>query len=213
MDEGDAAISNGLQPRREPRQPRARRTVERILEATAHLLDEAGVDQVTTNLVAGRAGVNIATLYKYFPNKYALLNLLALRFAERQIEAMRGYLRRADEARPWREVHDGLIDVLVEVWRAEPGHAALQRALMAVPELLAAYRRMNFQTARELNGFLRRWGIDLPERRLDLMVLVMGEASAALLDLSESDTGFEAEEIVAEMKAMLEGYIALHIEA
>ena len=206
------SASDDLQPRRLPQQPRARRSVERLLEVTAELLEEVGVDRVTTNLVAERAGLNIGTLYKYFPNKYALINALALAFAEGQIEAMRAYLRHADPAHPWQEVHDGLIDVLVAFNREHTGAVALQRALLAVPELLAAYRRMNFLTAQELNGFLRRWGVDLPDRRLDLMVLCMGEASAALLDLAASGEDYAADEIVAEMKAMLKGYIALHME-
>lgn len=207
----DDTDDDELLPRRLPQQPRARRTVERLLETTAALLEEVGVDRVTTNLVAERAGLNIATLYTYFPNKYALIAALALDFAEAQIDAMRAYLRGADPARPWQEVHDELIDVLVEVNRSRTGAVALQRALVAVPELLAAYRRMNLLTARELNGFLRRWGVDLDERRLDLMVLCMGEASAALLDLAESGEGYGADEIIAEMKAMLKGYIALHM--
>lgn len=207
----DDIADDELLPRRLPQQPRARRTVERLLETTAALLEEVGVDRVTTNLVAERAGLNIATLYTYFPNKYALIAALALDFAEAQIDAMRTYLRGADPARPWQAVHDELIDVLVEVNRSRTGAVALQRALVAVPELLAAYRRMNLLTARELNGFLRRWGVDLDERRLDLMVLCMGEASAALLDLAESGEGYGADEIVAEMKAMLKGYIALHM--
>ena len=203
--------ADDLLPRRLPQQPRARRTVERLLEVTGGLLEEVGVDRVTTNLVAERAGLNIGTLYKYFPNKYALINALALGFAEDQIAAMRAYLRGADPARPWQEVHDGLIDVLVAFNRERSGAVALQRALLAVPELLAAYRRMNFLTARELNGFLRRWGVDLPERRLDLMVLCMGEASAALLDLAASGEDYAADEIVEEMKAMLKGYIVVNM--
>lgn len=203
--------ADDLLPRRLPQQPRARRTVERLLQVTAELLEEVGVDRVTTNLVAERAGLNIGTLYKYFPNKYALINALALAFAQDQIEAMRAYLRTADPARPWQEVHDGLIDVLVAFNRERSGAVALQRALLAVPDLLVAYRRMNFLTARELNGFLRRWGVDLPERRLDLMVLCMGEASAALLDLAASGEDYAADEIVEEMKSMLKGYIVLHM--
>ena len=211
MTDPTAHGDDDLQPRRLPRQPRARHTVERLLAVTAELLEEVGVDKVTTNLVAERAGLNIGTLYTYFPNKYALIAALALDFAQAQIAAMRAYLRCADPARPWDEVHDGLIDVLVAVNRERTGAVALQRALVAVPELLAAYRRMNFLTARELNGFLRRWGIDLPDRRLDLMVLCMGEASAALLDLAASGEAYAADEIVAEMKTMLKGYIALHM--
>ena len=58
-----------LEPRRRPTARRARRTVGRILDATAALLDEVGFDAITTNLIAERAGVNVASLYKYFPNK------------------------------------------------------------------------------------------------------------------------------------------------
>ena len=45
-----------IEPRREPRQDRAKRTVERILATTAALLDELGFDRLTTNVVAERAG-------------------------------------------------------------------------------------------------------------------------------------------------------------
>ena len=75
-----------LSPRKEPRQARAKRTFESILDATAGLLDEIGFDRLTTNLVAERAGVNIGSLYTYFPNKYALLNTLALRLSDEQTE-------------------------------------------------------------------------------------------------------------------------------
>ncbi len=208
----DPNRDTALAPRRRPTQPRARRTVARLLEVTAELLESVGLDRITTNLVAERSGVNIGTVYKYFPNKYALINALALEVAERQIAAMRGYLRQADPARPWQEVHDGLVDVLVEVNRSATGAVALQRTLAAVPDLVVAYRRMNYLTARELNGFLRRWGVDLPERQLDLMVLCMGEASAALMDLAESDPDHDPDVIVREMKTMLKGYIAWHLD-
>lgn len=62
--------------KREPRQTRARQTVKRILDATAELVLELGVDGITTNKVAERASVNIASLYQYFPHKEALLSAL-----------------------------------------------------------------------------------------------------------------------------------------
>ncbi|MFP6730961.1 MAG: TetR/AcrR family transcriptional regulator [Alphaproteobacteria bacterium] len=200
-----------LQPRKEPKQARARRTFERILSATGELLDEVGIDHVTTNLVAARAGVNIASLYKYFPNKYALLNFLALRLAGRQTEAIRGYLRTVDPATPWRQVSDGIIDVMVDSSRAEPGYSALQRAFLAVPELHDAYRRTSAAISREMNGVLRRWGIDLPERRLDLLVLIMGESSAALLDLAASRGRTYDAAIIDELKTLMRGYLMAYI--
>jgi AcrR family transcriptional regulator len=201
-----------LSPRKEPRQARAKRTFERILEATAELLDEIGFDRLTTNLVAERACVNIGSLYAYFPNKYALLNTLALRLSDRQTECIRNYLRDADPDTPWREVSDGVVDVMVEVSRQMPGSIALQRALLAVPELHDAYRRTSDPISREMNVFMRRWGIDLPESRLNLIVLCMGEVSAGLLDLAVSEGLAYDEAVIGELKALLKGYLMVYLE-
>lgn len=58
--------------RRRPVQDRSRRTVERILDAAAHVFGERGYAG-TTNHVAELAGVSIGSLYQYFPDKDALL--------------------------------------------------------------------------------------------------------------------------------------------
>ena len=49
--------------RRTPRQTRAQQTVDFILEAATYILSEDGLEGFTTNRVAERAGVNIASLY------------------------------------------------------------------------------------------------------------------------------------------------------
>ena len=48
-------------------------TVEAIAEATIQVLLADGLDRLTTNRVAERAGVSVGTLYQYYPNKQALL--------------------------------------------------------------------------------------------------------------------------------------------
>lgn len=67
--------------RKAPRQARARRTVGRILDAAAYILAARGLSGFTTNRVAERAGVNIASLYQYFPNKATILEALQDRHA------------------------------------------------------------------------------------------------------------------------------------
>jgi AcrR family transcriptional regulator len=65
--------------RKTPRQARSRQTVDVILEAAACILAERGLDGFTTNHIADRAGVNISSLYQYFPNKLAILEALQTR--------------------------------------------------------------------------------------------------------------------------------------
>ena len=68
-------------PRRIPRQARATTTVDAILTAALQLLEAGGVEQLTTNHVAERAGVSIGTVYQYFADKQAILSALAQRRA------------------------------------------------------------------------------------------------------------------------------------
>lgn len=62
--------------RKAPQQKRSREMVNRLLDTTAALLAERGLDNTTTNHVAERAGVSIGSLYQYFPDKEALIEAL-----------------------------------------------------------------------------------------------------------------------------------------
>lgn len=71
-----------LAVRKTPRQERSVATVEAILQAATYILTKRGRDAFTTNAVARRAGVNIASLYQYFPNKESIVAELQRRHVE-----------------------------------------------------------------------------------------------------------------------------------
>jgi AcrR family transcriptional regulator len=79
--------------RKTPRQKRAAETVAVILEATAQLLERDGLEGFTTNAVAERAGVSIGAIYRYFPNKRALMHALAERESALHGEEMQRLLQ------------------------------------------------------------------------------------------------------------------------
>ncbi|HEY7059320.1 MAG TPA: TetR/AcrR family transcriptional regulator [Vicinamibacterales bacterium] len=78
-----------LSPRKQPLQARSRVTVEALLEATADILTRHGYAKLTTNRIAERAGVNIASLYQYFPGKEAIVAELRRRHGAEQRAAVR----------------------------------------------------------------------------------------------------------------------------
>lgn len=84
-----------LGPRKWPRQTRAAATVDAILEATAQILERG--DRFSTNRIAERAGVGIATLYQYFDSKEAVAAALSRTVREalapRSSSPRRGALR------------------------------------------------------------------------------------------------------------------------
>lgn len=63
-------------PLKQASQGRSRQTVHNILEASEQLISTEGLGALTTNKIAERAGVNIASVYQYFPNKEAIVNTL-----------------------------------------------------------------------------------------------------------------------------------------
>lgn len=60
-----------------PKQARSRLVVEKICLAALSISEENGVDALNTNSIAERAGVDISSLYRFFPNKMAILQYIA----------------------------------------------------------------------------------------------------------------------------------------
>src|SRR5260221_12453966 len=91
-----------LSPKKSPRQERSRATVEAILEAATDILIREGAGRLTTNRIAERAGVNIASLYQYFPGKHAIIAELRRRHGAERRAADREVLieRRGDSLEP-----------------------------------------------------------------------------------------------------------------
>jgi len=77
-----------MKSRKTPRQSRSKVTVEAILEATTHILLKEGIQALTTNHVADRAGVSIGSLYQYFPNKESLVAELIEQHVQKEINSM-----------------------------------------------------------------------------------------------------------------------------
>lgn len=114
---------------RTPVQQRSRQTYERILTAATELISEGGFEAFTTNAVAERAGVNIASLYAYFNDKYDILSELIARFEEKRT----GFLVANMDALAtddWREWVEEAIDKMAQFRVEEPGGMALRRSIM-----------------------------------------------------------------------------------
>jgi AcrR family transcriptional regulator len=62
------------------------------LQATTDILVRQGAGRLTTNRIAERAGVNIASLYQYFPGKHAIIAELRRRHGAEERAAVRRVL-------------------------------------------------------------------------------------------------------------------------
>ena len=74
--------------RRKASQARSRDSVNAIIEASAHILQEHGYKGATTNRIAERAGVSVGSLYQYFNDKDEIFDQLIEREASDYLQAL-----------------------------------------------------------------------------------------------------------------------------
>ena len=155
--------------------------VERIVTSGREVLATHGYDAFTTNRVAAAAGISPGSLYQYFTDKTAILDLIIDRYWEDVTERVVAALgERAGDA-GWsmiRETADALLTalesdrVLLRVL-AEELPAAQNRARRAmleqrVRELLALYLRANPQLSRRPDPAVAAWVVVLALENLAL---------------------------------------------
>lgn len=111
--------------RNEPMQARSTARLAALLDAAAAVVAEIGYERLTTAMVAEGAGASIGTVYRYFPDRIAVLQSLAARNEERIIERLIAVI--ADpQHETWGAALEGAFDVYVEFFREETGFASLR---------------------------------------------------------------------------------------
>lgn len=119
-------MSNGASwLRKQPRQQRSMDRIEALLDTAAIVFEDVGYDNATTNLIAERADIPVATLYRWFPDKAALAAGLTARYLEQLTDT---YTALINTAAP----EMSLLRVAVE------DLAALVRQNPALPAIMAA---------------------------------------------------------------------------
>ena len=197
--------------RRSPQQQRAVDTVEHLLATALTVLDEVGIDGFNTNLLAERAGVRIRTVYRYFPNKIAVISELARRMMAEWDGWFGEVAGLADPATDWREIWRGLLAAYVEGIGALPGGRAIRHAVHAIPELRAIDQEDNARLADRVAAVLQARVPLLGAEEASLVGRTLLESATAVIDTALADPP-RARALVAELERMQLAYLALVIE-
>lgn len=203
------AKSTELDLRRTPMQARGQATFERILDATAEVLEKVGTEALTTNLIARTARVNVATLYQYFPNKQAVLLALYKRQNGARVEMGMRLLDGMAQSSDWRGRITRAINSAAEARRAQGGAAAALRvAMRSSPDLVEHDRDQLEQLAGVVAKELNSSG--LKDDKSHLVARCAVEAVTSLLDLGSSEDG--GDRVVDQASAMVTAYLAPYLD-
>ena len=199
---------------RRPRQERSRQRVEAILAVALELVVEQGAEALAMREVARRAGVQISSIYQYFPSKSSIIRELAQRDLARvrQLlqDAVTALLSAPAGPPPIAVAIDDLVDAYFAHYRDQPEALAVWAGAQSDPSLRELDREDTRSTAEFLVPPLLRL---LGRERWDgvhTLALLVAEVTGAAARLALSLESPLREDLISQYKTMLVATLAAH---
>ena len=202
----DIALDAKLQPT----QARGQDTYEIVLATAGEMLGEIGFEQLTTNAICKRAGLTPPALYRYFPNKYAILKELGDRLMKAQDDKVFEWIEagglEGDTAAERIEKNVAMLTEMIEMTRRFPGGAAIGRALRAVPMLQQLRFASRDMVAGQFAEILKGRYPGAPEARVRLAMRMMVELTYSATEMAVEEPDQDALALSREVCLLFERY-------
>lgn len=183
---------NSATLRRKPSQTRSREKVKLILDCATALIAQQGSDAMRMSEVAQNAGISIGALYQYFPDKSAIVRVLAQRYNQEARECIEQGLIQVQTLPQLIEAFNCLIDEYYALFMAEP----VMRDIWAATQANKTLREEEVAESR-LNGALLAATIRRLRPQSDpaavenaaFLLMHLGEATMRLAVSTDPDEG------------------------
>jgi AcrR family transcriptional regulator len=201
------AVDDPAASRRVPRQERAARTVEALLDAAGDAFAQRGFESATMTQIAQQAGVSIGAAYQYFPNKEALAFALRKRYGD-EIDARWSRLIEADAAQlPLAELVERLFDLMVDLMADYPAYLPLLSVPLGFRRDAAARNRLRERFAVLFCRYNEALANDEAYRIAEVMLQIV----KSLNPLYAAAKPKERRLLVAEYKGVLSTWLAARL--
>ncbi|MBX3098810.1 MAG: TetR family transcriptional regulator [Salinibacterium sp.] len=194
--------------RTEPVQQRSSERITSLLDAAASLIDQNGIDGLTTSDVATRSGSSVGVVYRYFPNIQSLLRALA----SRNMETFRARVFGTTTEVPatWMDAMNAAIDQYIELLRDEPGFRALGFGDVIDKRFVRPDLSNNSVLAPQFAElFTRRYGF-VPSDDLSLDLEIIVEIADALLHRAFLYDPRGDERFISKLRSIVFEYMGKH---
>ncbi|HEV7848258.1 MAG TPA: TetR/AcrR family transcriptional regulator [Mycetocola sp.] len=202
-------ISSERSLRNNPQQERSRQSLEAVLRVCGEIIDESGHAGVTTAEVAKRAEMAIGTVYRFFPDRIALM-LGVYQYMQDQYVAL--CIDKLLEANPatWQEALGIMTDTSVLARRTIPGFKATQYRILGDEESQEQYLKGANEFIAALAGLLAQFDFPTDEQWL-VHLNVAVELSRALQRLAFDASPDGDPWLLAEARSVPVGYLEGHL--
>jgi AcrR family transcriptional regulator len=200
----NTTVSNkSVEIRQQPKQARSRERIETILKVAAETVREVGVDATKTSEIARRAGISLASLYRYYPNKAAIIKALA----EEHTKRLDLYLKEVLKDFDLETGFDRLIDGYAEFYRKEPGYKEIWSGVETIPELQALDLKELYDNAEVISEMARAMFPDVDQDRLWLICIMLPRVCGSILRLTMNMDAEPSTAMLDELKLMVKSYL------
>jgi len=199
--------------RRTPTQRRSQERLARIARAAGELCAAEGVDAVTMEAIAARAGTSIGSLYQFHPNRDALLQAVAERYVADLLRLLDEEAAPDDAAEaPLSALVDAVLAPFERFHRTHPGYFAVLFAPAGSRALATVRGRLRERLVARVERLLRRRAPTLAAARRRRVARTATEAARALLQYVETGVAEgERRAMRAELRRMLVAYLAAEL--
>jgi AcrR family transcriptional regulator len=198
-----------LLEKHKPLQERAKRTYEAILVAASELLLEVGVERISTNIMAERAGITVPALYRYFPNKYAVLHAMGAIMMDKQNDVvLEWFEKNVDEREPavLLQSIELLLRATYEVTNSQLAGLEIIQSLRAVGPLQEVRLTSNRLVAEQFAfvlGEMFGWQVD---EALVMQARLSVEMGYAAVELALEDDTLPTDDALVQGARMIQAY-------
>lgn len=198
-------VPSGITVRTDPVQQRSAERIALLLDAAASLIDQDGIDGLTTSDVATTSGSSVGVVYRYFTDIQSLLRALAARNMDKFTDAI--FSSMDEEPAEWTTALDKVIDAYVTLMRDEPGFRALRFGDVIDERFLKPDRSNNTVLAEQFTELLvARYNLS-PSAELSFDLEVLVEIADSILHRAFLYDPKGDERFITKLRSMVREYM------
>ena len=146
--------------RKIPKQNRSVKTRELIFGGTLAILDDIGIDGLSTNKIAERCGISITSIYHQFSDKYAILEEIHEKWLNSVLEEMDEFADDALNSMSWPEFFSMIGDIGQVGWLNTRQQKELWAAADSIPKLKSFRSEYTRSVTKRLISYMEHYGAD-----------------------------------------------------
>lgn len=198
--------------RNPPTQARSRARLRLVLDAADDVLMSEGAAAFTTTRIAESAGVPVGSVYRFFGDKEAIAEALAVRYW-RDFDDLVAGIATADERHPLADPAGAVLDALAAGFRARPGFLALWYGGLRTERVRDSTRHARTAIASSIEQILEvHWPDSSEHARTTAAAMVVLAGDGLLREAFRRDRVGD-DRVLGEGKLMLDAYLDARLGA